>query len=130
MPPYSAIVYDMTLPGVSIGMVGRGRAKIRQGCCQSPMWQDTTVSESLPEAAARTTPALVQLLARAGADRLRADFAAQGMAGLRPVHALLLIPLLGGGRHASSLAADLGVTRQAVAQVVAKIGRASCRERV
>ncbi len=71
----------------------------------------------------RTVQALVQLLARAGAERLRADFAAQGMTGLRPVHALLLIPLLGGGRHASSLAADLGVTRQAVAQVVATLER-------
>jgi DNA-binding MarR family transcriptional regulator len=39
------------------------------------------------------------------------------------VHALLLIPLLGGGRHAASLAAGLGVTRQAVAQVVATLER-------
>ena len=30
------------------------------------------------------------------------------MAGLRPVHALLLVPLLGGGRHASDLAESLG----------------------
>lgn len=45
------------------------------------------------------------------------------MDGLRPMHALLLIPLLGGGRHASSLAADLGVTRQAVAQVVTTLER-------
>ena len=45
------------------------------------------------------------------------------MAGLRPVHALVLVPLLGGGRHAVSLAADLGVTRQAVAQVVATLER-------
>jgi len=68
-------------------------------------------------------PALVQLLARYGAERLRADFAAADMAGLRPVHALLLVPLLGGGRHAASLAADVGVTRQAVAQVVATLER-------
>lgn len=68
-------------------------------------------------------PALVQLLARSGAERLRADFAAADMAGLRPVHALLLVPLLGGGRHAASLAADVGVTRQAVAQVVATLER-------
>ena len=72
---------------------------------------------------ARTVPALVQLLARSGAERLRTDFAAADMAGLRPVHALLLVPLLGGGRHAVSLAADLGVTRQAVAQVVATLER-------
>ena len=54
---------------------------------------------------------------------MRAEFAAAGMPGLRPVHALLLVPLLGGGRHASSLATDLGVTRQAVAQVVATLER-------
>jgi len=71
----------------------------------------------------RTVPALVQLLARYGVQRLRADFAAADMTGLRPVHALVLIPLLGGGRHAVSLAADLGVTRQAVAQVVATLER-------
>jgi DNA-binding HxlR family transcriptional regulator len=39
------------------------------------------------------------------------------------VHALVLIPLLGGGRHAISPAADLGVTRQAVAQVVTTLER-------
>jgi DNA-binding MarR family transcriptional regulator len=81
------------------------------------------VSENLTDNGARTVPALVQLLARRGADRLRADFAAAGMPSLRPVHALLLVPLLGGGRHASSLAVDLGVTRQAVAQVVATLER-------
>lgn len=81
------------------------------------------MSESFSGGATRTVPALVQLLARAGAERLRADFAAQDMAGLRPMHALLLIPLLGGGRHASSIAADLGVTRQAVAQVVTTLER-------
>ncbi len=43
------------------------------------------------------------------------------MAGLRPLHALLLIPLLGGGRHASDLAETLGVSRQAVAQVVTRL---------
>jgi DNA-binding MarR family transcriptional regulator len=52
------------------------------------------------------------------------------MAGLRPVHALLLIPLLGGGRHAASLASDLGVTRQAVAQVVATLERDGYVQRV
>ena len=49
---------------------------------------------------ARTVPALVQLLARSRAERLRAEFAAAGMPGLRPAHAALLVPLLGGGRHA------------------------------
>ena len=62
--------------------------------------------------------------------RLRADFAAQGMPGLRPVHALLLVPLLGGGRHASSLAGDLGVSRQAVAQVVTTLERDGYVQRV
>jgi DNA-binding MarR family transcriptional regulator len=66
-------------------------------------------------------PALVQVLARSGTERLRADFAAQGMPGLRPLHAALLVPLLGGGRHASDLAETLGVTRQAVAQVVTRL---------
>ena len=54
---------------------------------------------------------------------MRADFAARGMPTLRPVHAMLLVPLLGGGRHASRLAEDLGVTRQAVAQVVTTLER-------
>jgi DNA-binding MarR family transcriptional regulator len=88
------------------------------------------VREILPDNGARTVPALVQLLARHGADRLRADFAAAGMPSLRPVHALLLVPLLGGGRHASSLAAHLGVTRQAVAQVVATLERDGFVQRV
>ncbi len=45
------------------------------------------------------------------------------MAGLRPLHALLLVPLLGGGRRASDLAETLGVSRQAVAQVVTRLER-------
>jgi DNA-binding MarR family transcriptional regulator len=81
------------------------------------------VSEDFTDFDGRTVPALVQLLARQGADRLRADLAAAGMPELRPVHALLLVPLLGGGRHASGLAAHLGVSRQAVAQVVATLER-------
>lgn len=79
------------------------------------------MSDPFPSHAGQTVPALVQLLARQGAERLRADFADQGMAGLRPLHALLLIPLLGGGRHASDLAETLGVSRQAVAQVVTRL---------
>ena len=43
------------------------------------------------------------------------------MTGLRPLHAVLLLPLLGGGRRASDLAETLGVTRQAVAQVVTRL---------
>ena len=79
------------------------------------------MSTDFPRHAVQTVPALVQLLARSGAERLRADFAGQGMAGLRPLHALLLIPLLGGGRHASDLAGTLGVSRQAIAQVVTRL---------
>jgi DNA-binding MarR family transcriptional regulator len=78
----------------------------------------------------RTAPALVQLLARAGGVRVAAAFAAQGLAGLRPVHSLVLVPLLGGGRHASDLAVQLGVSRQAVAQVVAKLEHGGYVERV
>jgi DNA-binding MarR family transcriptional regulator len=73
---------------------------------------------------------LVQQLARSGTRQLRADFADQGMAGLRPVHALLLIPLIGGGRHASALAEVLGVSRQAIAQVVTNLERDGYVKRV
>src|ERR1700761_452021 len=94
------------------------------------MWQNQPVSQGVPEERARTVPALVQLLARLNADRLRAEFAALGLDGLRPVHAVLLVPLLGGGRHAASLAADLGVTRQAVAQLVATLERDGYVQRI
>jgi DNA-binding MarR family transcriptional regulator len=68
-----------------------------------------------------TLPALVHALARSDANRLRADFAEHGFAELRPAHAVVLAPLLGGGRRAADLADLLGVTRQAVAQVVADL---------
>jgi DNA-binding MarR family transcriptional regulator len=79
------------------------------------------MSEPFSSRAGQTIPALVQLLARSGAERLRGEFAAQDMGGLGPLHALLLVPLLGGGRHASDLAETLGVSRQAVAQVVTRL---------
>jgi DNA-binding MarR family transcriptional regulator len=79
------------------------------------------MSEPFSSRVGQTIPALVQLLARSGAERLRGEFAAQDMGGLRPLHALLLVPLLGGGRHASDLAETLGVSRQAVAQVVTRL---------
>jgi DNA-binding MarR family transcriptional regulator len=94
------------------------------------MWQYRFVSENTADDDPRTVPALVQRLARQDAERLRADFAAAGLPGLRPVHAMLLVPLLGGGRHASSLAAGLGVTRQAVAQLVATLERDGYVQRV
>jgi DNA-binding MarR family transcriptional regulator len=81
------------------------------------------MSDSFSSREGQTVPALVQLLARSGAERLRTEFAGQDMAGLRPLHALLLVPLLGGGRHASDLAETLGVSRQAVAQVVTRLER-------
>ena len=79
------------------------------------------MSESFSSRAGQTIPALVQLLALSGAERLRGEFAAQDMGGLRPLHALLLVPLLGGGRRASDLAETMGVSRQAVAQVVTRL---------
>ena len=81
------------------------------------------MSEPFSSQTGQTIPALVQLLARSGTERLRAEFAGQDMGGLRPLHALLLVPLLGGGRHASDLAETLGVSRQAVAQVVTRLER-------
>lgn len=70
------------------------------------------------------------MLARSNTERLRAEFARQGMTGLRPLHALVLIPLLGGGRHASNLAEHLGVSRQAVAQVVTTLEREGYVQRI
>jgi DNA-binding MarR family transcriptional regulator len=87
------------------------------------MRHNRAVSEHYPGPAVEPVPALVQRLARLGAQRLRAEFAAQGMEGLRLMHAFVLIPLIGGGRHASALAKILGVSRQAVAQVVTTLER-------
>jgi DNA-binding MarR family transcriptional regulator len=63
------------------------------------------------------------MLANARTRQVRADFASAGMDGLRPLHAVLLLPLLRGGRRASDLAASIGVSRQAVSQVVATLER-------
>jgi DNA-binding MarR family transcriptional regulator len=52
------------------------------------------------------------------------------MADLRPMTAQALVPLLGGGRHASELATTLRVSRQAVAQMVANLERGGYVERV
>jgi DNA-binding MarR family transcriptional regulator len=84
---------------------------------------ERAMNDSFSGRAGQTVPALVQLLARSGTERLRAEFAGQDMGGLRPLHALLLVPLLGGGRHASDLAETLGISRQAVAQVVIRLER-------
>jgi DNA-binding MarR family transcriptional regulator len=70
-----------------------------------------------------TVPALVNLLAASGAPRLRAAFAAAGLDGIRPAQAIALVPLAGGGLHASDLADRLRVSRQAVAQAVAALER-------
>jgi DNA-binding MarR family transcriptional regulator len=68
-------------------------------------------------------PALVSLVARSGAPGLRAAFAAAGLDGIRPAQAMALVPLAAGGLHASDLADQLRVSRQAVAQAVAALER-------
>jgi DNA-binding MarR family transcriptional regulator len=70
-----------------------------------------------------TVPALVSLVARSGAPGLRAAFAAAGLDGIRPAQAVALVPLVAGGLHASDLADQLRVSRQAVAQAVAALER-------
>jgi DNA-binding MarR family transcriptional regulator len=70
-----------------------------------------------------TVPALVNLVAASGGPRLRAAFAAAGLDGIRPAQAVALVPLAGGGLHASDLADRLRVSRQAVAQAVAALER-------
>ncbi|MFI9415139.1 MarR family winged helix-turn-helix transcriptional regulator [Nocardia gamkensis] len=76
-------------------------------------------------------PALVYRLARLNSVRLAEAFAEHGMADLLPRHALQLFPLLlGGGLRASDLAFRLGVSRQATAQVVATLERASYVTRI
>ena len=52
------------------------------------------------------------------------------MAGLRPAHSLLLVLLWGAGLRASELAQRIGVSRQAVAQVIATLERGGYVERV
>jgi DNA-binding MarR family transcriptional regulator len=92
--------------------------------------KECLVDEGFPIGMSRTTPALVQLLARSGSDRLADAFADAGLTGMRPLHAPLLVPLLAGGRRASDLAASLRVTRQAVAQVVDVLERDGYVERI
>ena len=70
-----------------------------------------------------TVPALVNLVAAAGAPRLRAAFAAARLDGIHPAQAVALVPLVAGGLHASDLADRLRVSRQAVAQAVAALER-------
>jgi DNA-binding MarR family transcriptional regulator len=70
-----------------------------------------------------TVPALVSLVAASGVPHLRAAFAAAGLDGIRPAQAVALVPLAAGGLHASDLADQLKVSRQAVAQGVAALER-------
>jgi DNA-binding MarR family transcriptional regulator len=70
-----------------------------------------------------TVPALVNMVAAAGAPHLRAAFAAAGLDGIRPAQAVVLVPLAIGGLHASNLADRLRVSRQAVAQAVTALER-------
>lgn len=78
----------------------------------------------------RPVPSLVQALARAAAIRMRDDLADHDMAGLRPLHAPLLAPLLGGGRRATDLSDIVGVSRQAVAQMLTTLERDGYIERI
>src|ERR1700752_2782259 len=70
-----------------------------------------------------TVPALVKLVSPSGAPHLRAASAAAGLDGIRPAQAVALVPLAPGGLHASDLADQLRVSRQAVAQGVAALER-------
>jgi DNA-binding MarR family transcriptional regulator len=70
-----------------------------------------------------TVPALVNLVAASGVPHLRAAFAAAGLDGIRPAQAVALVPLVAGGLHASDLADQLRVSRQAIAQGVAALER-------
>lgn len=70
-----------------------------------------------------TVPALIQMLAASAGPRVSAAFAEAGLDGIRPGQALALVPLVGGGRHASDIAEQLGVSRQAVAQAVSALER-------
>src|SRR6201992_1563706 len=70
-----------------------------------------------------TVPALLSLVARSGAPRLRAPFAAAGLDGIRPAQSVALVPLAAGGLHASDLADRLRVSRQAVAQAITGLER-------
>ena len=80
------------------------------------------MSETPAKRGARTVPALVRVLRDRGQGGSRGLLLRGIVPGLRAV-VLVLVPLLGGGRHATALAADLGVTRQAVAPVVAALER-------
>jgi DNA-binding MarR family transcriptional regulator len=79
---------------------------------------------------ARPVPGLVQVLAHRAAARMRHDLAEQHLAGVRPLHAPLLAQLLGGARRAADLAAAAGVSRQAIAQVIATLERDGYIERI
>jgi DNA-binding MarR family transcriptional regulator len=78
----------------------------------------------------RPVPGLVQSLAQSVAIQLRRDLLEHDMDGVRPIHAPLLAALLGGARRASDLALTAGVSRQAMAQVVANLERDGYIERV
>jgi DNA-binding MarR family transcriptional regulator len=77
-----------------------------------------------------TVPALVNLVAASGAPGLRAAFAAAGLDGIRPAQAVALVPLAASGLHASDLADQLRVSRQAVAQAIAALERHGYVKRV
>jgi DNA-binding MarR family transcriptional regulator len=94
------------------------------------MWHNKSMNGGNSRYALLPTPTLVLILANSRSRQVRADFAGAGMGGLRPLHGLLLFPLLRGARRASDLAASIGVSRQAIAQVVATLERDGYLNRV
>ncbi|MEU1952755.1 MarR family winged helix-turn-helix transcriptional regulator [Nocardia rhamnosiphila] len=82
-------------------------------------------------AAASSSAVLLYRLTRATSVRLATAFAAAGMPDLHPRHALQFFPpLLAGGQRVSDLAPQIGVTRQATAQVVGTLERGGYLVRV
>lgn len=80
--------------------------------------------EDLAAEPAEVSPLLVYRLAHSSSLKLAGKFTEHGMPDLLPRHALQLFPLLlGGGLRASDLAVQLGVSRQAIAQVVTTLER-------
>ncbi|MCH5644778.1 MarR family winged helix-turn-helix transcriptional regulator [Gordonia sp. ABSL49_1] len=78
----------------------------------------------------RTTPALVQALARRAGPRVAAAFAEAGLDGVTPAQAVALVPLVESPRHASDLAEINGVSRQAVAQALTALEKGGYVRRI
>lgn len=70
-----------------------------------------------------TAPGLVQMLTARMGKRLSVKLEEVGLDGVRPIQAVALAPLVAGGLHATALAQRLGVSRQAVAQMIRGLER-------